>query len=381
VIETLNAEFVPRFARLALGCVRREYPNKIDHLMNDPSQVKPPSELHPAFYGCYDWHSSVHGHWLLVRLLRGGMCEGGLLPEADIRAALSANLTAENVRAEDEYFREPGRASYERPYGWAWLLKLHEELYHWADPEAGRWFDALRPLAATITEKYLSFFPKQKYPIRVGTHFNTAFGLAFAWDYAETLDGGGKKSLDAATLESLGRLKSLVAERALNYFAGDRGYPAAWEPGGDDFLSPSLVEADLMRRVLRREEFPGWLDDFLPGIEEGAYPNLFNPADVTDRSDPKLVHLDGLNLSRAWCMRSIASALPEDSPRRRLLARAAARHAEATLPHVTSGDYAGEHWLATFAVYMLSTPPPRRRGERHVSEARPKQNHGRLTDG
>ena len=352
--ETVTDLFVPRFAELALGCVRREYPNKIDHLLNDPSQVRSPRELHPAFYGCYDWHSSVHGHWLLVRLLRGG----GVLPEADIRAALSANLTDENIRVEDDYFKEPGRASYERPYGWAWLLKLHEELYHWDDPDAGRWFDALRPLAATVVEKYLSFFPKQKYPVRVGTHFNTAFGLSFAWDYAEALAGGGKKSLDAATQASLGRLKSLVAERALTYFESDSAYPAAWEPGGDDFLSPSLVEADLMRRVLGGEEFSRWFGDFLPGIEKGDYANLLNPADVTDRSDPKIVHLDGLNLSRAWCMKSIASALPLDSPRRRILTLAAARHAEATLPHVASGDYAGEHWLATFAVYMLSTPPP-----------------------
>jgi hypothetical protein len=352
-------DYPARFAALALGCVRREYPNKIDHLMNGPSQVRSPRELHPAFYGCYDWHSSVHGHWLLARLLRGGAGGGGGLPEAAIREALGANLTAANIRVEDDYFREPGRAPFERPYGWAWLLKLHEELYLWDDPEAGRWFDALRPLAETITARYLSFFPKQKYPIRVGTHFNTAFGLSFAWDYAETLACGGKRSLGAATLESLGRLKSLVAERALTYFAGDRDFPAAWEPGGDDFLSPSLVEADLMRRVLGGEEFSRWFDRFLPGIEGGDYPSLFNPADVTDRSDPKIVHLDGLNLSRAWCMRSIASALPSDSPRRRALAAAAARHAAATLPHVSSGDYAGEHWLATFAVYMLSTPPPR----------------------
>jgi len=353
--QTVNGAHVPSFARLALNGIRREYPNKIDHLMNDASQVGSPRELHPAFYGCYDWHSAVHGHWLLIRLLSEG---AGGLPEADIRAALSANLTAENVRVEDEYFREPGRASYERPYGWAWLLKLHEELYLWDDPDAGRWFDALRPLAETVTSKYLSFFPKQTYPIRVGTHFNTAFGLSFALDYALTLSGGGRKSLDAAALESLGRLKSLVAERALTYFAGDRDYPAAWEPGGDDFLSPSLIEADLMRRVLGAEEFARWFDEFLPGVEAGAYPNLLNPAEVTDRSDPKLVHLDGLNLSRAWCMRGIASALPEDSPPRRILAHAAARHAEATLPHVSSGDYAGEHWLATFAVLLLSTPPP-----------------------
>ena len=354
--ETFDGGYARRFAELALGCVRREYPNKLDHVLDGPADVRPPGELHPAFYGCYDWHSAVHGHWLLVRLLRAGP---GTLPEDAVREALGANLTVENLGAEDEYLRDPGRPSFERPYGWAWLLKLHEELYHWADPDAARWFDALRPLAATVVEKYLSFFPKQRYPIRVGTHFNTAFGLAFAWDYAHALGGGpGKKVLDVRTLQRIGLLKQLVSERARTYFAGDRDAPAAWEPGGDDFLSPSLVEADLMRRVLAPDEFARWFEGFLPDLVEGRPAGLLAPAEVADRADPKIVHLDGLNLSRAWCMRAVAAALPEDSPRRGVLARSAARHAEATLPHVTSGDYAGEHWLATFAVYMLSAPSP-----------------------
>jgi hypothetical protein len=355
---------VARFAELALKCIRQEYPNKLDHALSDASQLMSPRKLHPAFYGCYDWHSSVHGHWLLVHLLRAREQElddahvNAALPEAGIRDALDANLTAENIMAEDEYFRDPARASYERPYGWAWLLKLQEELYLWDDPDACRWFESLRPLAETIVGKYLAFFPKQNYPIRVGTHFNTAFGLAFAWDYAETLARGGKKNLDARTLENLDELKLLVCERARAYFAGDRDAPAAWEPGGDDFLSPSLIEADLMRRVFDGAEFTRWFADFLPGLEDGSPANLLVPAHVTDRSDPKIVHLDGMNLSRAWCMRSIASALPTDSPRRLVLERAAAVHAAATLPHITSGDYAGEHWLATFAVYMLSTLSP-----------------------
>lgn len=350
--------YLPRFAALALKCIRKEYPNKLDHVLNDASQVGSPRELHPAFYGCYDWHSAVHGHWLLVRLMRTGALA---LPEAHIRGALGENLTAANLRVEDEYFRDSGRPSYERPYGWAWLLKLHEELYHWDDLDAGRWFDALRPLAATVVEKYLTYFPKQKYPIRVGTHFNTAFGLSFAWDYAEALRGGfGRKALDIASMQQAALLKQLVSERARTYFADDRDAPANWEPSGDDFLSPSMVEADLMRRVLDAEEFPRWFDAFLPGLDEARYANLLAPADVSDRSDPKIVHLDGLNLSRAWCMRSVAGALPADSPRRALLERAAARHAEDTLPHVASSDYAGEHWLATFAVHMLSTPRPRR---------------------
>jgi hypothetical protein len=351
-----DGEYFARFARLALAGVRREYPNHIAHVMSGPAQAGTPRQLHPAFYGCYDWHSSVHGHWLLVRLLRAGAVTAAL-PEAEMREALAENLTPENLRVEDEYFREPGRAPFERPYGWAWLLKLHEELYLWDDPDAARWFDALRPLAATIVGKYLDFFPRQRYPIRVGTHFNTAFGLSFAWDYAETLSRGGKRSPDGATLEKLARLKALVAERSLFYFGEDRDAPAAWEPNGDDFLSPSLAEADLMRRVLGREEFARWFEAFLPGVEDERPAKLFTPADVTDRSDPKIVHLDGLNLSRAWCMWGAADALPAGSPRAAALARAAERHAAATLPHVISGDYAGEHWLATFAVYMLSKAP------------------------
>jgi hypothetical protein len=335
-----------RFAELALRCVRKEYPNKIDHVINDASQLRPPRELHPAFYGCYDWHSSVHGHWLLVRLLRTG---SAATLEDEMRKALDANLTPGNIKLEAEYFDEPGRASFERPYGWAWLLKLQEELYLWDDPDAARWFDALRPLAATITARYLSYFPRQQYPIRVGTHFNTAFGLTFAWDYAETLACGARKRLDAATHGSLVQLKTLVAERALTYFGGDREVPASWEPGGDDFFSPSLVEADLMRRVLGAEDFAHWLEAFLPGLAEGRPANLLTPADVNDRTDPKIVHLDGLNLSRAWCMWGIASALPEGSRAAKTLASAAARHAEATLPHV-----------ATFAVYMLSKQPRER---------------------
>lgn len=358
-----SSEYIPRFAKLALRCVREEYPNKLDHFLPDASQVKSPRELHPAFYGCYDWHSAVHGHWLLVRLLRAyagrAAPEGGgettALPVSDMREALRENLTAGNIRVEDEYFKDAGRASYERPYGWAWLLKLHEELYLWDDADAGRWFDALTPLTETVVGKYLDFFPKQKYPIRAGTHFNTAFGLSFARDYAVSLTAGKGKQVSDAALRKLSELLALVDERARTYFEGDSDYPASWEPGGDDFLSPSLIEADLMRRVMGREEFTRWFDKFLPGLEEGEPVSLLNPADVTDRSDPKIVHLDGLNLSRAWCMSSIASSLPEDSPRRGVLTRAAAPHASASLPHVTSGDYAGEHWLATFAVYMLST--------------------------
>ena len=348
----LSREQASHFARLALRCARKEYPNKIDHTLSGEGEVRPPRALHPAFYGCYDWHSSVHGHWLLARLLRLHPD----LPEArEIRETLDENLTRQNVEAEDQYFKTPGRQSFERPYGWAWLLKLHEELYLWDDPEARRWFAALQPLADTVVAKYVDFFAKQTYPIRVGTHFNTAFGLSFALDYANNVRGQTperQRALDA--------LRRRVVEASRRYYLSDVNYPAAWEPGGDDFLPGSLVEADLMRRALGPREFGRWFRRFLPGIAQGSPRNLLTPATVSDRSDPKIVHLDGLNLSRAWCMREIAAALPRTDPARGVLARSAERHAAATLRHVASGNYEGEHWLASFAVYMLTTPDPGR---------------------
>jgi hypothetical protein len=335
----LSEQQASHFAGLALKCVGKEYPNKLDHVMDDETQVRSPRALHPAFYGCYDWHSSVHGHWLLVRLLRLYPS----LPEAQkIRTALGENLSAENVLSEASYFRQKDRASFERTYGWAWLLKLAEELDGWDDPEAKSWSRNLQPLVEVIVEKYVSFLPKQTYPIRTGVHPNTAFGLSFALDYAR------------ATGDR--RLAALLEERARTYYARDTDYPAAWEPGGEDFFSPALAEADLMRRVLSRAEFRTWLHRFLPGIARGEPQGLLRPATVTDRSDPKLVHLDGLNLSRAWCMRSVAASLPVGDPARIVLAKAAAVHARDALSHVASGNYEGEHWLATFAVYALSTP-------------------------
>jgi hypothetical protein len=329
------------FASLALKCVRKEYPNKPDHTINDADDVRNPRTMHAAFYGCYDWHSSVHGHWMLVHLLRLFPS----MPEApDIRVALNANLSARNIKNEVAYLNQPNRASFERTYGWAWLLKLAEELHGWNDADGKRWSQNLQPLAEAFAEKYLAFLPKQTYPIRTGVHPNTAFGLAFALDYARAV--GNQK------------LASLIVERSRTYYGHDVNYPGSWEPGGEDFFSPALMEADLMRRVMNRTEFASWFRRFLPGIARGAPKELLQPAIVTDRSDPKLVHLDGLNLSRAWCMRSIANALPRTDPARRVLARSAAAHARAALEHVASGNYEGEHWLASFAVYLLTTPAP-----------------------
>ena len=327
-----------RFAQLALKCVGKEYPNKLDHVMNDASEVRAPGSLHPAFYGCFDWHSSVHGHWMLVRLMQ----RFPDLPEGpEIRATLKTNLSAENLVAEAAYLKGPNRQSFERTYGWAWLLKLAEELGRSEDPDMKQWSKNISPLADALAARYLEFLPRQNYPIRTGVHPNTAFGLAFAWDYAKAT--GNRK------------LEDLVRERSLTYFSADADYPAAWEPGGEDFFSPGLMEADLMRRVMKPEDFKRWFYRFLPGISRGRPGGLLQPAVVTDRSDPKLVHLDGLNLSRAWCMKNIAAALPPGDPAAKALVESASLHARAALSHVASGDYAGEHWLASFAVYLLST--------------------------
>ncbi len=335
----LSRQQASRFARLALKGITTEFPNKPGHVINNAADVKRPRDLHPAFFGSFDWHSSVHSHWMLVRLLR----MFPELPEAgEIRAVLNRHLTAENLQAEADYFAQPNHGTFERTYGWAWLLKLAEELRGWKDPDAGRWSKNLQPLADAIVVGYLKFLPKQTYPIRTGVHPNTAFGLAFALDFARA---AGNRPLE-----------KLIERRSRDYYAHDAAIPAAWEPGGMDFFSPSLIEADLMRRVLNHDEFGDWLRRFLPGLERGEPKSLLTPATVTDRTDPLLVHLDGLNLSRAWCMRNIAAALPKDDPARKILIESAARHAAAALGHVASGDYAGEHWLASFAVYMLSTP-------------------------
>ena len=338
----LTRERASAFARLALKALGKEYPNKLEHVMGSADDVKGPKALHPAFFGSYDWHSCVHGHWMLARLLRTFPD----LPEArEIRQVLDANLSAANLAAEAEYFRRKEARPFERPYGWAWLLKLAEELHGWDDPDARRWRENLRPVEAIVAARYIEFFPKQTYPIRTGVHPNTAFGLSFAHDYARAVG-------DA-------KLRESVEARARSYFDADDDAPAKWEPSGADFFSPTLIEADLMRRVLTPAEFSAWFARFLPGASRGEPKSLFTPATVTDRTDPQFVHLDGLNLSRAWCMKGIAASLPEGDPSRIALSSAAARHAEAGLEHVASGDYAGEHWLASFAVYLLTSQAPK----------------------
>lgn len=321
------------FAKLALKCIHQEFPNKPGHVMDNADDVKAPALLHPAFYGCFDWHSSVHGHWMLIRLLK----EYPTLPEAaEIREKAGSNLTRENLEKELEYFKEETNKSFERTYGWAWFLKLAEELYTWDDHQGREWYDNIKPLADHLIKKYMDFLPKLTYPNRTGEHPNTAFGLGFAWDYAKAVD-------DTALI-------SLIKSRARDYYIGDLDCPADYEPGGFDFLSPCLEEANLMARVLDEGDYTKWMEGFLPGLAMGEPAILFEPATVTDRTDGKLVHLDGLNLSRAWCFARIAGSYP---PAAEAARKAATRHLEVTLPNIASGDYAGEHWLASFAVYAL----------------------------
>ncbi len=321
------------FSKIALKCIQREYPNQSAHVLNSNEDLQYPKSLHPAFYGCFDWHSSVHGHWMLVHLLR-------LFPQLSnrdvIHGLLNERLLAENLVTEAAYFNHPNRSSFERTYGWAWLLKLAEELYYWDDPQARTWYENLQPLTKVIVEKYFNFLSRQEYPIRSGTHTNSAFGLAFALDYARAV---GNKDFDIA-----------LSKKSKEYYLQDKNYPVDWEPSGEDFFSPCLMEADLMRRILVPTEFKNWFHSFLPGISCGKPKSILAPVKVSDRKDPRLVHLDGLNLSRAWCMKSIAEALSPEDPVRNLLIEAARRHMEESFPFVAIGNYEGEHWLATFAV-------------------------------
>lgn len=337
---TLDAAEAARYARLALSCIDRPYPFKSERVLTGAESVRPPRADHPVFFGCFDWHSAAHGHWLLVRLAR-------LYPDepwaADVRAALASRFTAERLAGEAAFFADPEQRLFERPYGWAWLLRLAADLRTWNDPEAQAWAKDLAPLEAAIVARLSSYLPKLSFAIRSGVHPNTAFALAFAVDYAREVGNA--------------ELERLAVERARTHYLADRACPVDYEPGGEDFFSPCLLEADLMRRVLAPAEFSSWLDRFLPGLRRGSLGNLEQPAQVTDPADGKIVHLDGLNLVRAWTMRGIAVALPAGDARRGRLSALAEAHARSGLARVASGHYEGEHWLASFAVYLLTVPP------------------------
>ncbi|MDJ0390056.1 DUF2891 domain-containing protein [Roseomonas sp. E05] len=329
---TLNEDMAGRFAGIALGHVTREYPNKLTHGLAGPEDARTPSALHPVFYGSFDWHSCVHAYWMLAHLLRRFP---DMAPASAVRDLFDRQLTPEKIAGECAYLAQPTARGFERPYGWAWLLKLAAELKGLPDMP---WSEHLAPLAEVFVQRFRDFLPKATYPVRVGTHFNTAFGLRLAADYAEATE-------DAAFL-------ALLRETAGRWYGNDEDCPAWGEPSGDDFLSPALIEAECMRRLLPPEQFAYWFDRFLPRLATAQPMPLFRPAEVSDRSDGKIAHLDGLNLSRAWCWRALARALPAEDPRRVLMDRVADLHLTAGLPHV-AGDYMGEHWLASFAVLAL----------------------------
>ena len=335
--QPLDPNAAARFAGLALACLHKEYPNKIAHVMESDADALPPHVLTPAFYGCFDWHSDVHGHWLLVRLAR-------LYPNTafatQARAELARSLTTQNIAGEVTYLKREDRASFERPYGLAWLLQLSSELRQWNDPQAKQWLAALQPLETEAAAHLKSWLPKLHYPIRIGEHDQTAFSFGLVWDWA-----GVAGDTD---------MRRLLADTARRFYQGDRNCPLTYEPSGQDFLSPCLAEADFMRRVLEKPAFREWLSGFLPGIPLNPVTRWLQPGVVTDRADPKLAHIDGLNLSRAWMLEGIAHGVGPDDRRNSALLAAANNHREAALPAVTGEHYEGGHWLGTFAVYLTS---------------------------
>jgi hypothetical protein len=332
----LTPEWGASFAAVALRHIRREFPNKLDHVFAGADDVRSPSALHPLFYGSFDWHSCVHGYWMLARLLRRFP---DLSAAKDIRALFGEQFVADKVAGECAYLASPTARGFERPYGWAWLLKLAAELaLHRHDD----WSRQLAPLAAMFVQRFRDFLPLAAYPVRAGVHSNTAFALRLAYDYAANAPDGA--------------LASLLCKTGRRWYEADRDCPAWGEPSGDDFHSPALIEAECMRRILPPHDFAPWLARFLPRIAQREPATLFQPAKVADRTDGKIAHLDGLNLSRAWCWRSIASALPAQEARRAAAEETAERHLAASLPHIAD-DYMGAHWLASFALLALEVDP------------------------
>jgi hypothetical protein len=336
----LDRAVAERFARLALTCVHQEYPNKIAHVLASDADAKPPRELTPAFYGCYDWHSAVHGHWLLARLAR-------LDPDAafalEARRALEVSLSAEKLQVEKQYLEVAGRSSFERPYGLAWLLQLGQELREWQDPDAARWSRNLAPLEEAAIARLAAWLPKLSFPVRSGEHSQSAFALGLI--------------LDAARASGNRQLGELVQERIRDFYVADRDCPLRYEPSGEDFLSPCLAEADAVRRVMSGAELATWLDTFLPVLgtrTTAAADPWLRPAVVTDPTDGKLVHLDGLNLSRAWMLEGLASALPAGDARVALLRATADAHGVAGTAAVSGEHYEGGHWLGSFATYYVT---------------------------
>lgn len=326
----LDAAQAAILVELPLSCVQKEYPNKLGQVLGSDSDLKSPKTLRPAFYGCFDWHSAVHGHWMLLKLLK----EYPDIPQAGrIREILQSHLSAENILIEKAFFEDPNNSTFERTYGWAWLLQLAAELHQWDDPLGKVLYQNLLPLTQLISDKYKSFLPKLLYPIRVGEHSNTAFGLRLALDFAIA---SGDSSLQKS-----------IEDRSRFFYLNDKGCPLTWEPSGFDFLSPCLEEAALMKKVLSPTEFEKWVKDFLPEMLSSDF--QLEPARVSDRKDGKLVHLDGLNFSRAWCLYIIAADHPEWSH----LNNIANAHIQFSLPNLLEDSYEGGHWLGSFALYAM----------------------------
>jgi DUF2891 family protein len=335
-VTQLTPAIASRFARTALGHVGREWPNKLDHVMAGEGDVQSPRALHPVFHGSFDWHSCVHGYWLLARLYR----RFPDLPEASrVRALFDEQFTPAKIGGEIAYLDRTESRGFERPYGWAWALMLAGELARHETDEGRRWCAVVKPFGEAFARRFDGFLPLATYPVRAGVHSNTAFALLLALDYADATGSGG--------------LASLCREKARSWYAHDRDCQA-WEPGQDEFLSPALIEAACMAHVLPRAEFARWFARFLPDIADGEPATLFLPARVSDRTDGKIAHLDGLNLSRAWCWRLVADALDDISPN---IGQTIDAHLASALAHVT-GDYMGEHWLATFALLALDSKSP-----------------------
>src|SRR5450830_579573 len=330
----LNIELAAAYTEMPLTYLRQEYPNHIMHVLNNADDVLSPRALHPVFYGCYDWHSAVHGYWLLLRCAR---LYPALPEQAQIAAIFDEHFTPQLMRQETAYFEVSGRAPFERPYGFGWLLALAQELALAPHPHAPQWLAAMQPLIAEIRSRLLDYLSKLTYPIRVGTHYNTAFALALSLDYARAADDT--------------ELEDVITQAAQRYYDKDTDYPAHYEPGGDEYLSATLTEALLMSKVLDDTAFQTWFELFLPQLDQVQ--QLMQPAEVSDRTDPKIAHLDGLNLSRAWCMKQITRKLAPQHRLHQPLEAAVQRHLAASLAHVVGSHYSGGHWLATFALLAL----------------------------
>ncbi len=326
----ISDSLAQKLIQLPWKCVEKEYPNKLGQVLNGNDELKSPQDLHPIFYGCFDWHSSVHGHWLMIKLLKTNPT---IVQKKEIFAYFDRVFTEEKVRQELAFFQTKYNESFERTYGWAWFMKMQQELDTWSDPDAKKWAKILQPYTDTLVLKLEKFLPKLVYPIRSGDHINLAFGLCFAYDYAVHAK---KMSLQIS-----------IEKRARDFYQNDKNYTLRFEPSGYDFLSPGLEEADLMRRIMPQKEFETWLKQFLPELFDTKY--KLQPGQVLDRTDGKLVHLDGLNFSRAWCLSNLAKS----SPKLKHLDQIAQEHLDFSLPKIVDGDYMGEHWLASFALEAL----------------------------